>query len=178
MWRNEVCYGKLQSPKQAWKDSISRRVSLVHLSIGQKRFSSFGISLLSADMCWQVGRLRWQTSDVVLCKRNAENGALHQITPSFPLDGAQPHLSLRGAGHDLCGLISSLSPGGALVATPRGKIYHLVVSSWCLLAYGYSFSLFHLTFPTRRSNPKQPFLLGCLGGIWESYVVKLVLSIF
>ena len=144
-----------KSPSRVFKGEHQLKAywaRLVHLRTGQKRFSSFGISLPIADICWQVSSLCQEKSDIVLCKRNARNGALHQITTSSPLDGAQPFLaSLRGAGHALCALMSSLGLGLPYQELRVERCVFSMGSSCCLLAHESSFS----PSPLPHYLPKQ-----------------------
>lgn len=118
----------------------ARWVCSVHLGIGQNRFSAFGISLLIADICWQVGRHCYQKSDIVLCKRNAKNEALHQITTSS-LMMVHSHLSLASEGwYTLYDLRSNLCPGLLEWELPIQRFIFSVGSPWCSLAHEYSFT--------------------------------------
>lgn len=145
-------------------------VCLIHLSIGQKRLSSFGISVLSADISWQVGRLPWQKSDIVLCKRNAKNGRCIRLPSAFLLM-VHSHLLIASEGWSRPLWFDKKSlPTVPLVGTPHRQIYLLKESSWCLLAHEYIFSLlfsFTITLPSQPEDPQMPFPLGCIAGICE-----------
>ena len=123
----------------------------------QKRFSSLGISLLVADICWQVSRLCQEKSDIVLYKRNARNGALHQIITSSPSWWCTVTSSYPQRGW-LCPLwfdeSSQGSPSGSFHV--ERSVFSLECS--CLLAHESSFSPFFIaTLPSKRLNPQESF---------------------
>lgn len=123
-----------------------------------------------------MSRLCQDKSDIVLCKRNARNGALRQITTSSPLDGAQPFLaSLREAGHTLCDLMSSLGLGLPYQELRVERFVFSMGSSSCLLAHESSFSPFPLPhyLPKQKIQSKEISLLGHSRGICETHIFEI-----